>query len=305
MITVYQRKDTLRRVLASVLAQATAGMQIEVVCDGGDTQRQRDIQALVAEIGGDAVGFYACAERLGHPHIFNLAIARARGHWVHILHDDDWVETGFYQALEEQIAAAPQAGAAFTQHRVVESSGGEDTQWNSWLEASTPGILEDWMQRILLECRVQFSAMTVKRETYETLGGFCVEALSTLDWEMWKRIAVHYPVIYVPGVLAGIGRDASAETSRLIRSGEQVLHGLATIAITERYLPADKAQRWTHKAREQLAAYALNVARRYLEKKDTVAALANLKAAVQCSDSPRTRRVLRQVLLERNDEFNT
>ncbi len=304
MITVYRRTDTLQRVLESVLAQATAAMQIEVVCDGADAARQRELQALVAEIGGDAVGFYACGEHLGHPHIFNLAIARARGQWVHILHDDDWVEPGFYQALEEQIAAAPQAGAAFTQHRIVESSGGEDSHWNSWLEASRPGILEEWMQRIVLECRVQFSAMTVKRQTYETLGGFCAEALSTMDWEMWKRIAVHYPVIFVPEVLVGIGRDASAETSRLIRSGEQVLHGLATIAITERYLPTDKAQPWSHKAREQLAAYALNVARRYLEKEDTAAALANLQAAVQCSDSPRAQRILRQVLLGRNDEFN-
>ncbi len=304
MITVYQRTGTLRRVLESVLAQATTAMQIEVVCDGGDVARQREISALVGEIGGGSVDFYGCDEHLGHPHIFNCALARARGQWVHILHDDDWVDPGFYAALEEQITLAPQAGAAFTQHRIVASSGGEDSHWNSWLEASRPGILQEWLQRIVLECRVQFSAMTVKRETYEALGGFCVEAHSTMDWEMWKRIAVRYPVIFVPEVLVGIGRDASAETARLIRSGEQVLHGLATIDITERYLPEETAQAWSHKAREQLAAYALTVARRYLEKEDTAAALANLQAAVQCSASPRAQRLLRQVLLGKNIEFN-
>lgn len=304
MITVYQRTSTLRRAIESVLAQATAAMQIEVVCDGGDSARQREIAALVEEIGSGAVAFHASAERVGQPHIFNLAIARARGQWVHILHDDDWVEPGFYSALEEQIALAPEAGAAFTQHRIVDYSGSGETHWHSWLETSEPGILDDWLRRIVVECRVQFSAMTVKRATYEALGGFCEQALSTLDWEMWKRIAAHYPVIYVPQVLAAIGRDASAESSTLIRSGEQVLHGLATVAITERYLPERQAREWSRKAREQLAVYALNVARRYLEKHDHDAALANLRAAAQCCDTPRVQRMLRQVLLGRNDEFD-
>ncbi|MEZ5573714.1 MAG: glycosyltransferase family 2 protein [Halioglobus sp.] len=303
MITVYQRTNVLHRALQSVLAQVTDRMQIEVVCDGADRALQYEIQLMVNEVGGGQIDFYACTEHLGHPHIFNRAIERARGQWVHILHDDDWVEPGFYAALEREIGLAPQAGAAFTQHQIVEFSQQPESRWNSWLEAGQSGILEHWLQRIVVECRLQFSAMTVKREVYEAIGGFCEEALSTFDWEMWKRIAVHYPVIFVPEVLTGIGRDASALTSQLIRSGEQVLHALATVAISERYLPVEHAQSWSAKAAEQLAIYAINLARRYLEKGDIEAAMANLRAAAQCSDSPRSQRMLRQVLQDRNDEF--
>jgi hypothetical protein len=303
MVTVYERSHNLRRVLDSVLAQAGDSTQIEVVCDGPDAGRQSRMQALVEEIGGSRVAFHASREHLGHPHIFNLAIARARGQWVHILHDDDWVEPGFYAALEREIALAPQSGAAFTQHRIVESSTTPATQWTSWLEANEPGVLPDWLQRINSECRTQFSAMTVKREAYEALGGFCEAAQSALDWEMWKRIAAHYPVIFVPETLVGIGRDASAETSRLIRSGEQVQHALATVEISARYLPPDRAQAYSQQAKETLARYAANLARRYLEKGDSEAALANLRAAAQCSASPRSQQRLRQVLLGRHDEF--
>ena len=42
MITVYERSQNLRRVLQSVLAQHSGAMQIEVVCDGGDSVRQRE-----------------------------------------------------------------------------------------------------------------------------------------------------------------------------------------------------------------------------------------------------------------------
>jgi tetratricopeptide (TPR) repeat protein len=304
MVTVYERSHNLRRVLESVLAQASDLMQIEVVSDGGDPARQRAMQSLVAEIGGGKVQFHASSDHLGHPHIFNLAIARACGQWVHILHDDDWVEPGFYTALEREIALAPQAGAAFTQHRIVEYSTTPATQWMSWLEANQPGILQDWLQRISGECRVQFSAMTVKRSAYEALGGFCEQAHSALDWEMWKRISAHYPVIFIPETLVGIGRDASAETSRLIRSGEQVLHALAAVDISECYLPTARAQQLSQQAREALARYATNLARRYLEKGDSEAAMANLRSAARCSASPRSQRLVRQVLLGMDHEFH-
>lgn len=43
--------------------------------------------------------------------------------------------------------------------------------------------------------------MVVRRDVYEQLGGFCPQAKSAFDWEMWKRIAVNYPVWYEPQTL--------------------------------------------------------------------------------------------------------
>ena len=304
MITLYKRLENLERVVGSVLQQATPDMQIEVINDGADPDVQRELRERLWDLAGERVQFHGHPVNLGHPHVFNLCLERARGEWVHILHDDDWVEPGFYAALREGIAQAPQAGAAFSQHAVVMARGDAPVVWHSWVERETPGIIADWLARIAVECRVQFSAMTVRRSVYESLGGFCAEALSAFDWEMWKRIAVSYPVWYVPEVLVSIGRDDSAESCRLQRNGEQVTDSLRTVAISRTYLPPADAERLSHKARERFGLYALDVARRYLEVGDHTAALANLRAALAGAPSARVSRVLAAVLKGVRDEFS-
>ena len=49
--------------------------------------------------------------------------------------------------------------------------------------------------------RLQFPSMVVRRATYERLGGFDRLGYAE-DWEMWVRIAAHYPVAYEPEPLA-------------------------------------------------------------------------------------------------------
>jgi hypothetical protein len=304
MITLYRRLANLERVVGSVLQQATPDMQIEVINDGAEPEVQRELAERLGKLAGNRVELHCLPETLGHPHIFNRCIERARGEWVHILLDDDWVEPGFYAALREGIEKAPEVGAAFSQHAIVMQRRDTPVIWRSWAERETPGIIADWLARIAVECRVQFSAMTVRRSVYESLGGFSPDALSALDWEMWKRIAARYPVWYVPETLVSIGRDGSAESTRLMRTGEQVAHSLHTVAISRAYLPAADAERLSEKARERFCLYALDVARQYLDAGEHAAALANLRAALAGSPSPRVSRVLMGVLKGVHDEFN-
>ena len=96
--------------------------------------------------------------------------------------------------------------------------------------------------------------------------------------------------------LVGVGRDDSAESSRLLRSGEQVDHALQAIDVIEHHLPHDRAALLAAKARDRIAAYALDVARQYLERSDGVAALANLRAAVSGRPTAKTLRLVSEVL---------
>lgn len=297
MVSVYDRPRNIERSLGGVLAQADEQMQIAVVCDHRDPETQRRIAEETRRVGRGRVEFLPEPSRLGHPHIFNRCIELARGQWVHILHDDDWVEPGFYSALRTGIEAEPSAGAAFCQHSIVAHGPNEPTTWQSWVERETPGLVPDWLERIAVECRVQFSAMAVRRDVYEAVGGFCADAESAFDWEMWARIAALYPVYYVPEPLVGVGRDDTAESSRLMRSGEQVRHAFAAIDVMERHLPPASTARLGQKARDRIAGYALDVAQQYLDRGDAVAALANLRSAVLGRPSRRTWHRLADVLL--------
>jgi glycosyltransferase involved in cell wall biosynthesis/Tfp pilus assembly protein PilF len=298
MITLHSRLHNLEGVVRSVLAQATPDMQIEVIHDGGDGDSGAEVARRLRAIAGGRVALHCPAEPAGHPDVFNLCIERARGEWVHILHDDDRVEPGFYEALRRGIDATPGVGAAFCQHALHHDHDGETTLWRSWVERETPGVIDDWLGRIAVECRVQFSAMTVRRSVYESLGGFRPDARSAFDWEMWTRVAVAHDVWYVPDVLASIGRDGSAESTRLERSGEQVAHAFRAIAIAADALPPGRSASLTRKARERLVLRALALARRWFERGDTRAALANLRAATTAPMSEQASRALAALLAE-------
>jgi tetratricopeptide (TPR) repeat protein len=296
MVTVYDRPQNLARVLASVLAAATDDMQIAVVADHHSETMQQRIADAVASMGDPRIELHLASAPVGHPHIFNWCLALARGEWVHILHDDDWVEPAYYRTLATGIATEPTVASAFCQHTIVDRGPSSDTPWPSWVERETPGIITHWLERLACECRVQFSAMAVRRSAYEAVGGFCAEAASAFDWEMWVRLAAHAPTYYVPELLVGVGRDDSAESSRLMRSGEQVSHAFAAIDVMAHHLPAAHMARLTAKARDRIRDYALEVAARYLSLGDLAPALANLQAAARGHPSPRTEHALAAVL---------
>jgi len=290
------RPTYIAQTLSSVLGQApqAAQMQIAVVIDGVSAEVQAEIREIVQATGGDRVQIYAHDERIGQPYIFNLAIAKATGHWIHILHDDDWLEPGFYQSLTAATDSEVEIGAAFCRHRYMTEG---KQRWLSRVERETPGVLDNWMEEIATFCHVQFSSMVVKRSVYERLGGFCPQTRAIADWEMWKRIATHYPTWYEPEPLMNYREHADSETSHLLRSGQQVAETRETIFITRRYLPRAKAQKLSDIALENYAFYALDVAKQQLQRQDSEAAVANIKEALRCSQSAAVQQALTDLLL--------
>jgi GT2 family glycosyltransferase len=296
MLTVYDRLHTLERALRSVLAQVRPGMQIAVVADRHDAATSAQLRALIESIPGalEQVELHELPSRVGHPQIFNECLDRARGDWIHILHDDDWVHPGFYAAMEEGIEQAPDVGAAFARQELQSGKG----RIASWVERESAGVIDKWLDRIAAECRVEFSAMTVRRSVFEELGGFCREIGSAFDWEMWQRIAVHHRVWFDPRPLVVICRDGTAETDRLAWDGNQVLDGVAAGERARRHFPPDRADRLHRRARERFALHGLELAAVQIRAGRHESAQRNIAAALEASDSPRVVAALRLLLDE-------
>lgn len=284
-ITVYNRLQHIEKALRSVIEQAASPeeMQIEVINDGAEESIQDRIEAIVKSVAGDRAYFYKHPKNVGHPHIFNICIERSQGQWIHILHDDDWVEPGFYNSLKAGIEKAPNVGAAFCRQLYTDNTGNPRL---SPLERETPGIIENWLEKIAIWCRVQFSSMVVRRDVYEQLGGFCPQAKSAFDWEMWKRIAVSYPIWYEPKTQVCFNKDATTETSQLLKSGGQIADTRRTIEISRQYLPSDVADELSYKALQYYAEYALHLAQQQLNRSEHKEAIANILEGLKCSPTP-------------------
>lgn len=282
MIPTYNNIRYLEQTLNSVLEQDPGSheMQIEVI---DDCSTKDDPEEIVREVGKGRISFSRQPQNVGQIPNWNTCIQRAHGYWVHILHQDDIVLPGFYNCLRETLEKEQNIGAAFCRHIYMD----EDDLWQSIssLERRTPGILLDWLEHIAVVQRIQFPSIVVRRTTYEKLGGFCSEAHSAADWEMWKRIAAHFPVWYEPQVLACFRLHSASESSRLIRCGDNIAHTLKAIDIAKSYLPQSKAEELSCKAREHYALYAINTARQLLVESNTTAAIAQIREALRCSYS--------------------
>jgi len=123
MIPVYNPPlPYLEETLRCVLDQEAGAdqMQIEVIDDASPNGAPTE---FIRQLAGERVTVHCEPRNLGLAGIWNRCIERARGEWVHILHQDDLVFPGFYQSLRTGAEKYPEAGAALCRHAYCDESG--------------------------------------------------------------------------------------------------------------------------------------------------------------------------------------
>jgi GT2 family glycosyltransferase len=249
-------------------------MQIALVDDGS---RRIDPRTCVPVGARGRVAWLRHERHLGISGNWNACIEQAHGDWVHILHQDDLVRPGFYARMRALIEAFPSAGAAFCRDTVIDS----DDRTLAWqhLIRATPGIVDDWVEHLFVGLHLRASALVVRRRVYETLGGFRRDLGYALDWDMWKRIAVAYPLVYEPEALACYRRHADSASIGFQRSGDNLAEIGRSIALSEADLPPSIAAAVTRRTRDSYCRYAARLAWDALAKRDVRTALAQLRGA--------------------------
>lgn len=283
MIPTHNCGDHLRATLASVLAQDPGPdeMQINVIDDASDSD---DPERTVREVAAGRVGFYRHSTRVGHTRNFETCLQRSRGHLVHLLHGDDFVREGFYARLQSAFETRPEIGAAFSRYVAVDENDLEVAIGK--LEARHAGVIDDWLPRIASGQRLQTPCMVVRRQVYERLGGFDDRLRGAEDWEMWVRIAAHYPVWYEPEALAVYRVHVKSKSQRALRTGANVVELRKAIEINRRHLPDSMADRISKIASRNCALAALRRANRLDRAGDRDGAAAQRRAAWETSRSP-------------------
>jgi glycosyltransferase involved in cell wall biosynthesis len=254
MIPVYNCTSYLPRTLESVLQQATADMQIEVV---DDASTDADVRALVETVGQGRVAYFRQPQNVGSLKNFETCLKRSRGHYIHLLHGDDKVRNGYYKRMEALLQQNPEAGAAFCRYAYINEQ--DELLQHPPLEAGQDGLLKNWLLRIAARQRIQYCAITVKREVYEKLGGFYGVSYGE-DWEMWVRMAAHYPVVYTPEVLAEYRRHESSISGQAFLSGQNLRDLQWVINTIQNYLPESDRKKLKEEACRYYAHYAASTA---------------------------------------------
>lgn len=262
-------------------------MQIEVV---DDASTLGDPESEVRRIAGDRVSFFRQPRNRGLPANWNSCVERSLGHWVHILHTDDFVLPGFYERLRSALSNREDIGAAFCRHMFVDEA---DFQHRvSDLERSTSGTLPGFIEAIGISQRIQCASIVVRRQVYENLGGYRLDLRYTPDWEMWVRIAAQYPIWYEPETLAAYRIHPDSCTANLARLHQQVPDMRRCIEICHLHLPANRAEAISREAREEAALWALDQAGAASREAQFTAAIDYAREGLRTSSSPRVIKTL-------------
>jgi glycosyltransferase involved in cell wall biosynthesis len=251
MIPAYNCSQYLAENIRSVLEQDPGEeiMQIEVV---DDCSTDADVESLVKKIGDGRVGYHRQPKNVGSLRNFETCLNRATGQFIHLLHGDDQVKSGFYSEIEQVFRSFPEAGAAFTGFTFVDEQ--NQRLYDNKELLYEPGLLKNWLIEIARSQLIQPPAMVVKRSVYEKLGGFFGVHYGE-DWEMWVRIAANYPVAHSPKKLALYRVHQNNITSRYFLSGQSMTDVLKVVDMIQKYLPPGERAGAKHFAKKHLAHY--------------------------------------------------
>jgi hypothetical protein len=219
---------------------------------------------LVKDIGNGRISYYRQQENVGSLRNFETCLNRSKGHWVHLLHGDDMIKPGFYSEIESLIKKYPDIGSAITSFCSIDEDDHESKPLNNYL-MKKPGIIDNWLYKIASAQRVQPPSVVVKRDVYEKLGGFFGVEYGE-DWEMWIRIAAHYPVAFSPACLAMYRTRKLNISNKSITTEQNYKDLLKVMDAAQKYLPERKRKELKKKALQNFSiSYARSSYRIYKE----------------------------------------
>ncbi|WP_262247702.1 glycosyltransferase [Parapedobacter soli] len=251
MIPVYNCINYLQEALESVLQQAFSReeMQIMVV---DDHSTDGDVASLVRRVGKGRIGYFRKDKNNGSLRNFETCINMAKGKYVHILHGDDKISPGFYIEMQRLFDGYPEIGACYSNFNHIDGGGKEILP--SELLQDDSGLIAGWLEKIAQRNLLQPPAIAVKREVYERLGSFFAVHYGE-DWEMWVRIAAHYPVAYSPKLLAHYRVHSTNISTNAILSGQNIKDIQRVIDIINGYLPKEKRRKLRKIATKNFSSY--------------------------------------------------
>lgn len=183
-IPSYNKETQITRAIESVLANADEIDEV-IVVDNHSTDRTLEI----AKRYEPRVTCFQNQENIGMSGNFNRCIELCATNWLMIFHADDAMLPGAIEKYRALIDKHPDLGLIHADsYTVIE--GDEATRTYHGRDARE--FYAAGGEALTCPYGV-CSAVLVRKEAYDKLGGFVTSSLSS-DVEMWARVAANYPV---------------------------------------------------------------------------------------------------------------
>jgi len=231
LVPTYNRSVMLRQCLESIQAQTYTDIRVII----GDNRSDDDTRAVAQDFcdRDSRFNYVRNSTNLGLFGNVNALVARATALYVHIMHDDDWLEPCFYERMITGLEESPEVALAWP--GVILSQGESDTA-TVLPDMFTRGQVvpaETAFEELLHGCYIAFSAVVLRTSVLREMGPF--SGYLSSDWLMWLRIALHHDLKFVDAPLFHSRRHEGQASADRVRLGKDVIDMLTFAAGLEEF----------------------------------------------------------------------
>lgn len=209
-IPTYNRAEMVGKAIESALGQNYPNIEVLVVDNASDDA----IESVVASYSDPRLTLHRNPRNLGLFGNFNRCVELSHGDYIHILHSDDYIDSGFTRRCVDFLEAHPAVAMTFTAVRAVTET-----------DQSTIGILDqDHVYPVpaglkqLLSTRnfINCPTVMVRKTVYDVVGPYSFEYPYSGDLYQWFRICRQSEVAFVAGVTLYYRQGIHSESHNLL-----------------------------------------------------------------------------------------
>lgn len=214
-IPTYNRAGMIGTAIESALGQTYRNIEV-IVVDNASSDNTADV---VASYTDERLIFVKNEKNLGLFGNFNRCIELATGKYLHILHSDDYIDSGFTARCIAFFQEHPSVVMTSTRACVVRDGVEQDDACNSadFIYTAPEGFKRLLAARSYITC----PSVMVLRDIYRDVGPFSLEYPYSSDFYQWLKIAQSHDIGFVSGVCVFYREGEHSETFRFLFSSPQ------------------------------------------------------------------------------------
>ncbi len=195
VIPVYNKEKFVAKTIESVLAQTFADYEIIIVNDGSTDQSESKILAFQ----DNRIQYYS-KQNEGVALARNFGIEKANANYVCFLDADDFWFPNFLETMHHFISK-------FREQKVFACAIEIETQ-NKTIQAqySIPKNADfdivSFFEASQKECVLWTSSVCIHKSVFEKVGAFDTKIKHGEDTELWIRIGLQFPIVFIRKILA-------------------------------------------------------------------------------------------------------
>ena len=193
VIPTHNRSALLAQAIQSVLSQTFTDFELIVVDDHSTDETQKQL----AHYDDPRLTYFLNDHSRGGAGARNAGIARAQGHWIAFLDDDDvWLPQKLAQQYQKIMSVSAEVGLIYTGYATY------DFQRNQILAKVYPEK-EGWILQDLLYKNwiTGFCGVAVRTDLLKKVGGLDEQLPALQDIDLYVRVAEHAAIAYVNAIL--------------------------------------------------------------------------------------------------------